>query len=95
MSEPFCTRAAKQDLTDILLYIAKDKPDAAFAWLEKIETKCPLIAATPEIGESKPQLGVGVRASVLGRYVIFGTVLLVWTSEIIWLLVARSLHLFE
>ncbi len=71
MSKPFYTRAAKQDLTEILLYIAQDKPDAAFAWLEKIETKCVLIATTPEIGESKPQLGVGVRASVVGRYVIF------------------------
>ncbi len=71
MSKPFYTRAAKQDLTDIFVYIAQDKPDAALAWLEKIETKCVLIAATPEIGESKPQLGVSVRASVVGRYIIF------------------------
>jgi len=71
MSKPFYTSAATQDLTDILLYIAQDKPDAALAWVEKIEAKCLLIASAPEVGESKPELGRSVRASVVGRYVIF------------------------
>ena len=71
MGEPFYTKAATTDLADILTHIAKDKPDAALAWVEKIESKCLLIASSPEIGESKPQLGAGVRASAVGRYVIF------------------------
>jgi len=53
------------------MFIAKDKPDAALAWVEKIEAKCLLIASSPEIGESKPALGKNVRASFVGRYVIF------------------------
>ena len=71
MNKPFYTSAAKQDLADILMYIARDKPDAAISWVEKIEAKCLLIASQPEIGELKRQLGANVRANVVGRYVIF------------------------
>lgn len=71
MTKPFYTSAAKQDLADILTYIARDKPDAALAWVKKIEAKCLLIAAQPEMGELKRQLGADVRANVVGRYVIF------------------------
>jgi toxin ParE1/3/4 len=71
MSKPFYTSAAHQDLADILDYIARDKPTAALGWVEKIEAKCLLIAQNPGIGELQPHLGEGVRASVVGRYVIF------------------------
>ena len=71
MTKPFYTTAATQDLEDIFSYIASDKPTAALAWVRKLEAKCLLIASSPEIGESQPQLALGVRASVVGRYVIF------------------------
>ncbi|MCR9295459.1 MAG: type II toxin-antitoxin system RelE/ParE family toxin [bacterium] len=71
MKKPFYTAAAYRDLEEILEYIANDKPDAAQTWVDKIEQKCILIASAPEIGEVRPQLGVGVRASFVGRYVIF------------------------
>ena len=71
MTKPFYTSAARQDFTDILRYIARDKPDAAVAWVEKTEAKCLLIASQPEMGELKCQLGVNVRANVVGRYVVF------------------------
>lgn len=71
MTKPFYTSAARQDLADILTYIARDKPEAALAWVEKIEAKCLLIASQPKMGELKRQLGVDVRANVVGRYVIF------------------------
>ncbi len=71
MRKPFYTSAAYEDLTDILNYIARDKPTAALGWVEKIEAKCLLIADNPSIGELQPHLGEGVRASVVGRYVIF------------------------
>ena len=71
MTKPFYTSAAKQDLADILTYIARDKPDAAVAWVEKIEARCLLITTQPEMGELKRQLGANVRANVVGRYVIF------------------------
>lgn len=71
MSKPFYTSAAYRDLTDILNYIAGDKPAAALAWVDKIEAKCLLIAKNPSIGELQPHLGPGVRASLVGRYVVF------------------------
>ncbi len=71
MTKPFYTSAAEEDLTDILNYIGEDSPAAAVAWVDKIEAKCLLIATNPSIGELQPHLGERVRASVVGRYVIF------------------------
>ena len=71
MTKPYYTFAAQQDLTDILGYIAQDKPDAAVVWVEKIEAKCLLIATSPQIGELQSRFGKGVRTSSVGRYVIF------------------------
>lgn len=61
MSKPFYTSATQQDLVGILNYIAEDNPDAALAWVEKVEAKCLLIAENPGIGEPRPSLGDGVR----------------------------------
>jgi len=63
--------SARQDLSDIFDYIARDKPVAAANWVSKIEEKCRLISTTPEFGEQRPEYGKEVRSSVLGRYVIF------------------------
>ena len=71
MTKLVYTSAAYEDLTDILNYIARDKPAAALGWVEKIEAECLLIADNPSIGEPQPHLGGGVRASVTGRYVVF------------------------
>ncbi len=71
MKSPLYTPAAQQDLVDILGYIARDKPDAAMAWVEKIEAKCLLIAKNPEMGELQPYFGHAVRATTVGRYVVF------------------------
>ena len=53
--------SARQDLTDIFDYIARDKPIAAANWVDKIEEKCELVASTPEIGEKRQEYGVDVR----------------------------------
>ncbi len=63
--------SAQQDLSDIYDYIARDKPIAVANWVEKIEEKCKLLAATPEFGERRPEYGTDIRSSVVGRYVIF------------------------
>ena len=44
---------------------------AAANWVETIEQRCRLIAATPEFGETRPEYGADIRSSVVGRYVIF------------------------
>lgn len=71
MAKLIISPAARQDLVDILEYIARDKPLAAANWVETIEQKCELIAATPDFGEIRPELGVNIRSSSVGRYVIF------------------------
>ena len=71
MSRPYYTSAAEQDMAEIVAYIARDKPNAALDWIERIEKKCFLIAQSPKLGDMRPELGEGVRANVVGRYVIF------------------------
>ena len=71
MAKLIIAPSAQQDLADIHDYIARDKPIAAANWVEKIEEKCKLIAATPEFGERRPEYGTDIRSSVVGRYVIF------------------------
>jgi toxin ParE1/3/4 len=71
MIKPVYTSAAREDLANILAYIARDKPQAAVEWMHKIEAKCLLIAEQPKMGKLQPRLGVGVRSNFVGRYVIF------------------------
>lgn len=68
--------AARQDLLEILDYIARDKPYAAVHWVSTIEDKCQMIATTPELGEKRPEYGSDIRCSSVGRYVIFYRVVL-------------------
>ena len=71
MIKPFYSTEAANDLVSILDYAARDKPKAAAKLIDTIEAKCQLITSSPEIGESQPKLGSGVRSSAVGRYAIF------------------------
>ena len=71
MAKLIISPSARQDLTDIFDYIARDKPIVAANWIDNIEEKCELIASTPEFGEKRQEYGVEIRSSVVGRYVIF------------------------
>lgn len=71
MAELIISPSARQDLSDIFDYIARDKPIAAANWVATIWGKCELIATTPELGEKRPEYGADVRCSLVGRYVIF------------------------
>ncbi len=59
------------DLREIARFIAQDKPDAAHQWIEKIKSKCSFAASNPDLGEARPDLGEGVRFTLVGSYVIF------------------------
>ncbi len=71
MSKPVYTSAAHKDLAGIVTYISTDNPDAALSWVERIEAKCLVIAENPSLGDEQPHLGQGVRATAVGRYLIF------------------------
>ena len=65
------TSAACGDLTQHLEYIAKQSESGARRWLDLVEAKCLLLRQFPEIGESMPRLGEGVRAAAVGRNIVF------------------------
>jgi len=71
MTAPVYTSAAKRDLIGILEYIAADDSRAALEWVGRIETRCLLLAESPTFGDPTPQFGAGVRATAVGRYVIY------------------------
>jgi toxin ParE1/3/4 len=68
----FYSPAADDDLLGIAEYIARDKPEAARRWVQKIQETCELLASQPKLGESRPGFGLsGVRSFSVGSYVIF------------------------
>ncbi len=63
---------ASRDLEEIWYYIAKDNLAAADALLDRIEEKCRLLAAQPEMGELRPEFATGrYRSFGVGSYVIY------------------------
>lgn len=71
MSRVIFIPQAEEDLLDIAFYIAQDNPEAALRFLERIERICALIAASPEIGRRRAELGPEVRSFPVDRYVVF------------------------
>jgi toxin ParE1/3/4 len=65
------SRQARYDLADIRHYIARDKPLAADRQIEAFFKRFQMLAANPEIGESRPDLANNLRSFSLGNYVIF------------------------
>ena len=63
---------AAGDLYENAEYIARDKPDAAYRWIEKIEATCELLANNPEMGQARTTRSHGrCRSFVSGNYLIF------------------------
>lgn len=64
------TRACDEDLLEIGVYIARDNPSAAEAWVELIDRRIGLLAEFPQLGRVRPELGHEVRALPVGSYLI-------------------------
>jgi toxin ParE1/3/4 len=62
---------AEADLDAILKFIAKDKPNAAISFVEKLREKCFVLTANPELGELRPDLAENLRCFSFRNYVIF------------------------
>ena len=77
---------AAADLDDIFHYISQDRLQAARGLLDRLESASRLIAERPGIGRSRPELGAGIRAHVVGRYVIL------YRTEPGRVLIVRYLH---
>ncbi len=63
---------AEKDLNDILDFIARDKPQAAVRWVDKIRAMCEFLANNSKTGQRRPEFKTGgFRSSLVGNYVIF------------------------
>jgi len=62
---------AREDLTEIWLYIANDSVQAADTFVDLLFSKCRLLCAAPEMGRSRENLLPGVRSLAFRRYLIF------------------------
>jgi len=66
------SKLASNDLFEYSEFIARDKPVAAYEWVEKIERVCASLAANPEMGQKRKSKNHGhCRSFTSGKYVIF------------------------
>lgn len=66
------SKLASSDLCENSEYIARDKPEAAYRWVEKIEVACQTLATNPEMGQRRTSKNHGpCRSFSCGSYVIF------------------------
>jgi len=63
--------AAQDDLVEIAVYIAQDRPARALSFVDELESKCYQLGDTPGIGAARPELGEGLRVVPHTRYLIF------------------------
>jgi toxin ParE1/3/4 len=82
-------RIAEDDLTEIVAYIAADRPSAGEQLATRIEKNLHLLARNPQLGripDEEELLRVGYRYLVVENYLIF------YTIEAKTILVHRTLH---
>ncbi len=66
------SKLASSDLYENSEFIAQDKPEAAYRWLEKLEAACATLAQNPEMGQLRSSKNHGrCRSFTSGSYVIF------------------------
>jgi toxin ParE1/3/4 len=63
------SRRAEADLEEIAA-IARDNPARAITFVQQLREHCRGLVALPEARPLRPELGTGVRLSVLGNYVV-------------------------
>lgn len=63
---------AEDDLVGIADYIARDKPNAARHWVQRIRETCDTLATHPDLGELRAEFGdASCRSFSVGSYVVF------------------------
>lgn len=65
---------AETDLLDVWMYVATEAdPSVADSVLDRIDETIKLLARTPEMGRTRPELMEGIRSFPVRRHVIFIT----------------------
>lgn len=65
------TALALRDFQDIHDYIAKDNPDAALEFIERLEKRCKRLCEMPGVGRKRDELRPNTRSATEGDYVLF------------------------
>ena|SRR2546423_1866123 len=65
------TDRAKRDIEHISDWIFRESPAAAEKWLDDLDEKLQIIAATPGVGTNRSDLRPGIRSYAFGNYLIF------------------------
>ena len=71
MSGYYFTPKAQADLESHQDYIARDRPGASLAWVERLDSRCTTLAQNPGWGRRRGDLRAGLRSLPFGRYLIF------------------------
>jgi toxin ParE1/3/4 len=70
MSLPRLTEQAKADLDEIWLQIALDDVLVADRFIDRVLSRCQLLADRPKMGRERPELRAGLRSFTIGSYLI-------------------------
>ena len=65
------TRAARKDLDEIWLRIARDSVESATRFVESLTDKFYVLAASPQMGRLREDLQPGLRSLPVKRYIIY------------------------
>ena len=63
--------AARRDQLELYEYIAQDRPEAAWRFVERLEATCQRLAADREMGERVDRIRQDARIFSVENYVIF------------------------
>ena len=63
-------RLAANDIDDIAAYIQQDNPSRAQSFTEEISNKIAVIAERPLSFPNRDDLSLGLRAALIGKYII-------------------------
>ena len=65
------TELAESDLSRIWLYIARDNPDAADQFIDKLRLQCGRLAEALQQGRPRPEFAINLHSYRVGNYFIF------------------------
>lgn len=86
MAKYSLSREARQDIDDILVYIAADDLDAAISFNDRLDDIFFMLVKNPMAGRGRPDLNEGLRCFPLGAYLVFYRI---WAGKIS---ITRVLH---
>jgi len=65
------TELAESDISKMWLYIARDSPEAADRFIDKLRVQCDRLASSPSLGRPRPDFAPGLCSYRVGNYFIF------------------------